>query len=110
MEHGTGAEFQGTRAETRCRRTCLRTGSVARGHRYHADRRRGYREGDPTRLYQGDRWFEKLCEATGTQAKSLIRMFGPRGNPQARNLFSVISYLQKHAGVELHVTQARGGN
>ncbi len=27
---------------------------------------------------------------TGTPAKSLIRMFGPRGNPQARNLFGVI--------------------
>src|SRR5437899_571881 len=25
--------------------------------------------------------FEKLGEATGTQPKSLIRMFGPRGNP-----------------------------
>jgi DNA-binding phage protein len=47
--------------------------------------------------------FEKLGEATGTQPKSLIRMFGPRGNPQARNLFSVIGYLQKRAGVELHV-------
>ena len=42
--------------------------------------------------------FEKLGEATGTQPKSLIRMFGPRGNPQARNLFSVIGYLQKRAG------------
>ena len=48
--------------------------------------------------------FEKLGEATGTQVKSLIRMFSPRGNPQARNLFSVIGYLQKQAGVELHVT------
>jgi hypothetical protein len=47
--------------------------------------------------------FEKLGEATRTQPKSLIRMFGPRGNPQARNLFGVISYLQKQAGVELHV-------
>lgn len=47
--------------------------------------------------------FEKLGEATGTQPKSLIRMFGPRGNPQARNLFSVISYLQKQAGLELRV-------
>ena len=47
--------------------------------------------------------FEKLGEATGTPPKSLIRMFGPRGNPQARNLFSVIGYLQKQAGVELHV-------
>ncbi len=27
----------------------------------------------------------------------------PRGNPQARNLFGIIGYLQKQAGVELHV-------
>ena len=47
--------------------------------------------------------FEKLGQATGTPPKSLIRMFGPLGNPQARNLFSVISYLQKKAGIELHV-------
>jgi DNA-binding phage protein len=47
---------------------------------------------------------EKLGEATGTQPMSLIRMFGPRGNPQARNLFSVLGYnLQKRAGLELHV-------
>ena len=52
--------------------------------------------------------FEKLGEATGTQPKSLIRMFGPRGNPQARNLFSVIGYLQKRAGVELHVMAGPG--
>ncbi len=48
--------------------------------------------------------FEKLGEETGTQPKSLIRMFGPRGNPQARNLFSIIGYLQRHAGLRLHVT------
>ncbi len=48
--------------------------------------------------------FEKLGEAIGTQPKSLIRMFGPQGNPQARNLFNVLGYLQKRAGVELHVT------
>ena len=47
--------------------------------------------------------FEKLGEATGTQPKSLIRMFGPRGNPQARNLFSVLGYLQKRAGLHFHV-------
>lgn len=47
--------------------------------------------------------FEKLGEATDTPPKSLIRMFGPRGNPQARNLFGVIGYLQRQAGVELHV-------
>src|ERR1700730_3846943 len=49
--------------------------------------------------------FEKLAEATGTQPKSLSRMFRPRGNPQARHLFGVIGYLQKQAGVELHVMQ-----
>jgi DNA-binding phage protein len=50
--------------------------------------------------------FEKLGEATDTPAKSLIRMFGPRGNPQARNLFGIIGYLQQQAGVELHVMVA----
>ena len=52
--------------------------------------------------------FEKLGRATRTQPKSLIRMFGPRGNPQARNLFNVIGYLQKQAGVELHVAPEPG--
>ena len=47
--------------------------------------------------------FEELGEATGAPPKSLIRMFGPRGNPQAKNLFSVIGYLQKRAGLSLHV-------
>ncbi len=51
--------------------------------------------------------FEKLGEATDTPAKSLIRMFGPTGNPQARNLFGIIGYLQKRAGIELHVTPHR---
>jgi hypothetical protein len=47
--------------------------------------------------------FEKLGEATEFPPKSLIRMFGPRGNPQTRNLFGIIEYLQKQAGIELHV-------
>ena len=49
--------------------------------------------------------FEKLGEAIDTPAKSLIRMLGPRGNPQARNLFGIIGYLQRQAGIELHVTR-----
>jgi len=52
--------------------------------------------------------FEKVGEATETPPKSLIRMFRPRGNPQARNLFSVIGYLQKRAGLELRVTAGPG--
>ena len=51
--------------------------------------------------------FEKLGAATDTPAKSLIRMFGPRGNPQARNLFGVIGYLQRQAGVEFRVVRGR---
>jgi DNA-binding phage protein len=49
--------------------------------------------------------FEKLGEATGASPKSLIRVFGPRGNPQARILFNVIGYLQKRAGLQFHVAR-----
>ncbi len=52
--------------------------------------------------------FEKLGEATATPAKSLIRMFGARGNPRARNLFGVIFYLQRQAGLTLHVVEGPG--
>jgi len=45
--------------------------------------------------------FEKLGAATGVPPKSLIRMFGPGGNPQTKNLFSVIGCLQKRAGLRL---------
>ena len=48
--------------------------------------------------------FQQLGAETGASPKSLLRMFGPSGNPQARNLFSVISHLQRHAGLRLHVT------
>jgi len=46
----------------------------------------------------------KSGEAIDTPPRSLILMFGPQGNPQAKNLFSVIGYLQKQAGLQLHVT------
>jgi DNA-binding phage protein len=47
--------------------------------------------------------FEKLSAKVKIPPKSLMRMFGPRGNPQAKNLFAVIHALQKNAGMELHV-------
>jgi DNA-binding phage protein len=47
--------------------------------------------------------FERLGKATGTPPKSLMRMFSPSGNPQANNLFAVISHLQKQAHVKLKV-------
>lgn len=50
--------------------------------------------------------FASLAAATGTPAKSLMRMFGPRGNPNASNLFAVIGCLQRESGVTLEVRAA----
>ena len=51
--------------------------------------------------------FEELGALTGKDAKSLMRMLGPRGNPQARNLFDVIAHLQQREGVHFHVQPSR---
>jgi hypothetical protein len=45
----------------------------------------------------------------GTQSryeatKSLMRMFGPDGNPQARNLFGVIGHLQRAEGLQFELS------
>jgi len=47
--------------------------------------------------------FEALAEVFDKSSKSLMRMFGPKGNPQASNLFAVISYLQEQEGIHLEV-------
>jgi hypothetical protein len=47
--------------------------------------------------------FPALAEATRMPPKSLIRMFGPKGNPTAVNLFGVIVALQNKTGVHLKV-------
>ena len=36
-----------------------------------------------------------------------MRMFGPNGNPQARNLFEVIGCLQEREGLHLRVQAVR---
>jgi DNA-binding phage protein len=51
--------------------------------------------------------FEKLAKATGTPSKSLMRMFGPKGNPRANNLLAVIGKLQRVSGVRLAVGSSR---
>ncbi len=51
--------------------------------------------------------FEELGVLTHKSPKSLMRMFGPKGNPQARNLFEIIGYLQEREGVSLEVRPAR---
>jgi hypothetical protein len=45
--------------------------------------------------------FEELSDRTHTPTKSLMRMLGPKGNPQARNLFEVIAQLQRAEGLQL---------
>ena len=51
--------------------------------------------------------FEELGSLTNKSPKSLMRMFGPAGNPHARNLFEVISRIQEHEGVQLEVNTVR---
>jgi len=51
--------------------------------------------------------FERLAHETGTPVKSLMRMFGPSGNPRARNLFAVIDRLQKISRVRVGVAVGR---
>ncbi len=48
--------------------------------------------------------FEELSRLTGRPAKSLMRMLGPRGNPQARNLFEMIGQLQKVEGLHFELS------
>jgi len=45
--------------------------------------------------------FDKLAAVTHKSPKSLMRMLGPTGNPQARNLFEIVLYLQKSEGLRL---------
>lgn len=47
--------------------------------------------------------FGPLADQLHKETKSLQRMFGPSGNPTARNLFSVIHLLQEAEGVKLRV-------
>ena len=47
--------------------------------------------------------FEELSRVFDKSSKSLMRMFGPKGNPQASNLFTVIGYLREQEGIHLEV-------
>ena len=51
--------------------------------------------------------FEALGTATAKSPKSLMRMLGPKGNPQARNIFEIIAHLQKQEGVNFKVHVVR---
>ena len=47
--------------------------------------------------------FQELGGLTAKSPKSLMRMLSRNGNPQARNLFEIISCLQEREGVHLEV-------
>ncbi|MBW8748371.1 MAG: transcriptional regulator [Acidobacteria bacterium] len=47
--------------------------------------------------------FSRLAQATKIPSPSLQRMFGPKGNPSAQNLFGVIAALQKAEGVNVEL-------
>ena len=53
--------------------------------------------------------FNHLAEVTHHSPKSLMRMLGPSGNPQARNLFEIVEYLQKKEGVRFRLKAATAG-
>ena len=52
--------------------------------------------------------FIALGDALSKSPKSLMRMLSPEGNPQARNLFEMVAYLQKIEGtvLEVHASSA----
>ena len=47
--------------------------------------------------------FVKLGKALDRSPKVLMRMFSEAGNPQAKNLFEIVAYLQKIEGTVLEV-------
>lgn len=47
--------------------------------------------------------YKVLAERTGKNPKSLMRMFGPSGNPTVENLFNVIAQLKEQEGLEFDI-------
>lgn len=50
--------------------------------------------------------FAEIAEVTHHSAKSLMRMLSPSGNPQARNLFEIVEFLQRVEKVRFEVVAA----
>ncbi len=51
--------------------------------------------------------FARLGTLTNKPPKSLMRMLGPTGNPQARNMFEMLSHIQEHEGIQFEVKAVR---
>lgn len=54
-------------------------------------------------VIKGSIGYAELSRRTGTPETSLVRMFGPKGNPTALNFSNVFMHLQRHSGVSLRV-------
>jgi DNA-binding phage protein len=51
--------------------------------------------------------FQNLEKRTQLPVKSLMRMLGPKGNPSAANLSSILTALQKMEGVQFELSLRR---
>lgn len=51
--------------------------------------------------------FEAVGKAVEKSPKSLMRMLGQDGNPNAKNLFVVTQYLQEKAGLQFSVVSVK---
>ena len=51
--------------------------------------------------------FQELAGLTNKSSKNLMRMLGPHGSPQARNLLQIIGCLQKREGFQLKLQTVR---
>ena len=58
-------------------------------------------------VIKGSMGYAELSRRTGTPEKSLVRMFGAKGNPTAANLFAVLTHLQQYSGVSFRVAVVR---
>jgi len=47
--------------------------------------------------------YPALAELTGKDAKSLIRMLRPGGNPTSKNLLKILHHIKEQEGVEIEV-------
>ena len=47
--------------------------------------------------------FEALAKEIGKDSKSIHRMLGPKGNPTAGNIFTIVKILQDAGDISIHV-------
>lgn len=50
--------------------------------------------------------FDALAQNIGLSSKSLMRMLSVNGNPSSKNLFNIISQVQKLTGIQIFVNSS----